>query len=170
MKLEMDVDTSNFERNLTDLGVKIAATITARALRAGGEVLAGAQRDFAPVRKDKHSGGNALRPGEVRDSIQTMLDIDGEKGYAQITVGPGYADGVDTDYVANWLEHGHELTRGKKRKSKFVGKGFVEPYPFIGPAFQASAQEALDAILQTMADGINEELGASGDLITEGLS
>jgi HK97 gp10 family phage protein len=167
MKLDFNCDLSAFERDLTKLGVKVSATITARALRAGGEILAEAQRDHAPERTDGFPGGTSLPPGALKADIQTIINIDGEKGVAQVIVGPGY----DTDYVANWLEKGHDATghgkyyinaKGIKKHHKHDEVlGFVEPHPFMKPAFDASAQAALDKAMDVMADGISEELGAS---------
>lgn len=176
MKLKFDCDLAQFERDLTKLGAKVATTITARALRAGGEILAEAQRDHAPLLDKKWPGSDSLEPGELKDDIGTFLNIDGEKGIAQIIVGPGY----DTDYVANWLEKGHEEvahgayyinSKGIKKHHKHgVAIGDVPPHPFIGPAFEASAQAAWDKAAQVLTDGINEGLdGASGgDSVADG--
>jgi hypothetical protein len=164
MKLDFDCDLSQFERDLTKLGIKASTTITARALRAGGAILAEAQRDHAPILTEKIPGSDSLEPGAVKDDIQTMINIDGVKGVAQAIVGPGY----ETDYVVNWLEKGHEMvSHGKKRNRTKIGKkGFVDPVNdgegFMRPAYEASAQAGLDKALDVMADGISEELDAGG--------
>jgi HK97 gp10 family phage protein len=167
MELECSVDTSQFEQNLTKFGAKVASVILAKALRAGGNVLAEAQREAAPERTDGVRGGDALPPGALKNDIQVQIDIDGSRQVGLVKVGPG----LGTGHVALWLEGGHEMvSHGKKRNRKFIGKGRVEPHPFIGPAFQASAQHAVETVIDLIADGINEELVASGDLIAEGLS
>jgi HK97 gp10 family phage protein len=169
MKVKFDYDLSEFEQNLTKLGVKVAATLTARALRAGGNILAEAQRDHAPMLDKKWPGSDSLEPGALKDDINTLLNIDGEKGVAEIYVGPGY----DTDYVANWLEKGHDavtheeyakgLRQHRKGQRHETVASFVEPHPFMKPAFDAAGQAAMDKALEVLADGISEELDAQAD-------
>jgi len=156
------IDTSSFDEIFAKLGPKGAATISARALRAAGNILAAAQRDHAPELDEDIPGSDSLKAGAVKDDIQVRLDIDGVKDYAKVRVGPGPA----TRYVVRWLEEGHEMVShhgGNKKKGELIGKtGFVEPYHgegFIVPAFNAAAEDAIEKAADIIADGINGELG-----------
>jgi HK97 gp10 family phage protein len=159
MELKLDIGgLDEFEKNLTKLGAKIAAPICARALRAAGNILADAQRRCAPELTKKMPGSNSLEPGALKNDIQTMINIDGVKKIGQVTAGPGYA----TDYVARWLEDGHEMVShhgGHKKSGKLLDSDKTGKHPFMEQAFEASAQAALDKAIEIIADGINEGLG-----------
>ena len=82
--------------------------------------------------------------------------MSGIKEQASVDVGPGEA----TSYVGRFIEDGHDIvTHGKKRNRRIVGH--VEAKPWMQPAFEATAQEALDKISDVVAEGIDEELDSS---------
>ena len=56
--IRAEFDTRDFEKNLKALGDKIARKVVKKALLAGGEVLADAQRTYAPEKTDNIPGGN----------------------------------------------------------------------------------------------------------------
>lgn len=166
MQFECTVDLSDMEEKLSTFEAKVCAPIFARALRAGGDILAAKEREMAPQLDKKMPGSDCLEPGALKDDIQVRIDIDGSEHRAVAHVGPSPL----TAYVANWLEHGHEIAahgayyvnwKGLKKHHKHGELlGFVEPHPFIRQAFNESSQEAVDRAAEVLVDGVNQQMGA----------
>lgn len=130
---------------LEALGPKLARRAMRRALKAAGEVIADTARDECPVLPA--NAPNGRRPGELRDSIDAVVTLssDGQRG--TVKIGPTYdkADGNQSPGVYG----------------TFVELGSVHnphPQPFMRPAFDTEADEALAKISEVL----KEELDAAG--------
>lgn len=139
---------------LNELDAKVAGIIDKlkrqqlrNAVAAGAFVFRDAIEDFAPERVADGHGGNALPPGALKADIHVVLenhrDDRGVTGHA----GPG----VNTGYVANWLENGHRIVT---HKGKAVGT--ATPHPFLRPAADSAAQAALDAFTAQLAEDLDK--------------
>lgn len=73
--------------------------------------------------------------------ISVTLDSDFRGGYAEI----GFSG--EQGHVARFVEFGHRMV-GHKPDKKLLGQ--VEPHPFMRPAADASAEEALDVFVGVM--------------------
>lgn len=151
-----------------ELPEKLAKGIIRDALRAGAEVIAGAIEDSAPVKS-----------GELQESIVSRITVETRRGLHGFgIIGPGYdvsrariskrtgkPDTAGTPGVyAVFVEKGHgppgtaKAKRMAKRRSISIefGDRATPPHPFMGPAFAAAREEALDAIIASLRAGIEE--------------
>ena len=152
----VEIDTADFERKLTELGVKMAKKVIKAAVINGGRVLQQSVITHAPERTDNVQGGNALPPGALKADIHMDVHMIPEKESAVVRVGPG----KDTKYVGWFLEEGHNITtRGGSRKGRKV-IGHVPPHKFMVPAFDAASNEALAAVTDTIMEAVAEEESA----------
>lgn len=144
------------EQKLQDLGTKAAERAVKRSLKAGAEVIQKAVEEAAPTKDE--TGGN-LPEGALKSDIEVRIKRD-NNNKLEAWVQPGKFTG----YVARWVEYGHRLVRGgRSRLNKKTGKtlgpgkqiGEVKQHPFIRPAFEASAQEAIDKITSTLKSEIS---------------
>lgn len=136
------------QRRLRRLDMTIRTTAVEASVKAGAEVIADAMRVRTPERVESASG-TALRPGAMRRDIRVTETMDRD-GFAVATIGPG----KKTQHVALWVEYGHALTKGPRRRGHVVGN--VAPHPFLRPAFEASQREAIEAFRRTMDEAIQK--------------
>jgi len=125
-------------------------TIVARgylkALQAGANVIADAVEIRTPVKAE--DTGGLLDTGELRESlmIDTQLDSQFRGGVAEVGFGKNGA-------IAAWVEYGHVLV-GHKPGKKPLGE--VPMHPFMRPAFDASAEAAVDAFAESLRETVTE--------------
>ncbi len=140
---------------LDGLPEKLQRKALANALRAGGRVVRDAARARVPVKS-----------GALKRSIRVTLVRRGPALIARVVAGRTKKKG-DPFYA--WMVEGgtrpHDI-RPKGKKSLFLAGLFKEevrhpgskPKPYLGPALEAGAQAALDAVRDTLAAEI-EKLG-----------
>jgi Bacteriophage HK97-gp10, putative tail-component len=91
--------------------------------------------------------------GTLKDALVTDIAIDEEGKGGVLSVGFGGKAG----HIANFVEYGHRMI-GHKPKLKDLGE--VKPYPFMGPAADASADAAIDAFAQSIEESVRTEYGS----------
>jgi len=147
----IEFDPSKLLINMRAIRAKMAKDGQRKAVVAGARVIGAAMAERAPVLDAKTAGSDSLDPGEMKVSMKVRTrQIDGE---TVALVGPKGKDG-QVSKVAYNVEYGHRMVIGGESKlgpdGVFRGAGVVvgdvPPYPFLRPAFEASAQEAIEAI------------------------
>jgi hypothetical protein len=150
--ITMELDTADLDEKLKALGEKMAGKVLKQALTSAGLVFKEAMIQAAPERTDGVQGGDALPPGALKADIGGDVLMRPEREMGVVRVGPSKL----TEYVARWLEQGHEIkTHGKARNRRVVGH--APPHKFMAPAFDAASQIALDAFLETINEAIANE-------------
>lgn len=109
-----------------------------RALTAGINVFAGALASRTPVRS-----------GKLAASLVIAVEVDSDARGGAAAVGFG-----KQGHVANWVEYGHRMVGHAPNKKE---TGAVLPHPFMRPAFDASADEALQAFQDSLVTTLNSE-------------
>lgn len=140
---------------LEGLPAKLQRKALASALRAAGRIVRDVARSKVPVKS-----------GALKRSIRVSIVRRGDKLIARVIAGRNKKKG-DPFYA--WMVEGgtqaHEI-RPKGKKSLFLAGLFKEQVrhpgakkkPYLGPALEAGAQAALDAMRDTLAAEI-EKLG-----------
>jgi hypothetical protein len=138
---------------LKDLRQNQADRMLRKGVRAAGEVFREEEAERAPERPDLPST-TALQPGELKDGV--IMRRYGKNG---LIVGPsGY-----TSQAAHLVEYGHRLVKGGKSRLRAHGItvgpgteiGWVKPYPYARPTFEAVQEAAFDACKQSVADDVS---------------
>ena len=118
-------------RNIVMLGY-------ARALAAGIYVIAEAVVSRAPVET-----GDMAKALVINVEInQTSLNGMAEMGFGK------------QDHVAMWVEYGHRMV-GHRPGKKVLGD--VPPHPFMRPGFDASAEAAIGAFIESLSATLKSE-------------
>jgi len=147
----MEFDPSKLLINMQAIRAKIAKDGQRKAVVAGARVIGAAMTERAPVLDAKTVGSDSLDPGEIKANVKVRTrQIDGE---TVALVGPKGKDGQVSKIAYN-VEYGHRMVVGGKSKlgpdGVFRGEGSVvgdvPPYPFLRPAFEASAEGAIEAV------------------------
>jgi HK97 gp10 family phage protein len=138
--------------------------IVRKALNKGAKVEQAALRERAPERPDLPSG-TALPPGALKADIVIGNTTDGDN--LAVIVGPGKY----TRHAAGWVEYGHQMVVGGRRKvgknGNVTGKGRlvkvngteltqVPAHPFIRPAYEESASAVTSAIVESLSEDAND--------------
>jgi hypothetical protein len=148
---EIRIDTTEIEglsEILERFPVEVQNRMVQRSLEQGAIVVRQAIMERAPVRADEKTlGSNSLPAGYVKADIRI----------APRRSGRGWLIGASaaTAHVVRWLELGHVLIVGGKRKrgkggvtinsgGKVIGN--VPAKPFLRPGFDASWRSGLNAI------------------------
>lgn len=92
---------------MEDLRAQMVNVQVAKALRAGGEIIAEAMRAAAPLGPQPSPKSTSLEPGEIKEDIKVRLATEDDERYALI--GPT----GKTAHVARFVEYGHRQVRGK---------------------------------------------------------
>jgi HK97 gp10 family phage protein len=149
---------AELEAKLEAMSTEQATRAVNRGLAAGGEVFREAVAEAAPIRPDLPSG-TALPPGALKSDIVKRRTRDADGAPVEV-VGPGKY----TRHAAVWVEYGHRLVRGgysrmtKNGGFRGPGKeiGKVPAHPFIRPAFEASAEKATAAAIDTIVEEVEK--------------
>jgi HK97 gp10 family phage protein len=147
---------------LDDLATKEADRIIRKALRAGAKIEQAAIQERAPVRPDLPSG-TALPPGALAADV-TIKTKKIDNDTFQATIGPGKL----TSRVSHLVEFGHRMVTGGRsrliKKGRNTGRtvgpgkqvGMVPAHPYTRPAFEASVNEAVNAITKTLQEEVTK--------------
>jgi HK97 gp10 family phage protein len=131
-----------------------------KAVVAGARVIANAMIERTPTQLHRSNGSTALEVGELKEHIKVRASTD-DNGDPIAIAGP---DG-QVQHVAHWVEYGHRMvTGGRSRvlpdgRTQGGGKAAEEDvpaHPFLRPAFESSANAALEAVgaeLKTQFEG-----------------
>jgi HK97 gp10 family phage protein len=125
----------DLETKLKELGDKLAKKHLRKALRAGGKVLQEAIVERAPVATGETPEGHD--PGTLRDSVRPRISLSSVKEEGKVSIGPG-----KSGWYGKFSEFG---TRNEPAR------------PWIRPAFDSSAQSALDAFVDALKQGLQDE-------------
>lgn len=150
-----------------DLPEKMAKSVIREALQAGADVFSSAIASSAPVKS-----------GELSEDIVSRVVVRNDSGrlYAYASIGPGYdlsqarirkrtgqADRTTIPGIyALFVERGHvgpglhrEAQAAKRRGVQIeFGSGSTPPHPFMTQAFEGAKQNALDAVIDSLHNGI----------------
>lgn len=154
-----------FDRMLQELPKAVANKLGDAALRAGGRVIAAEARRRAPKRlKNKITVGGT---GEPPPNAQTRV----------VAVGLRKSEHSRVAHLVEFGTAPHRIT--PKRKGKLlvfeVGGRTVfttavdhpgaQPHPFLRPAGDTKAQEAIDRIGENLGQGIEREAAKMGKVV-----
>lgn len=145
---------------LENAGVNMRGKPIYEALGKGGNVIAEAMIERAPMLDEHQEGSNQLPPGALRDDTRVAFEIIGGEPVALI--GPG----GKTGHVARWVEYGHRMVTGGYSKVLPNGKtrgpgnsdGEVIAHPYLRPAFEASVGEAVEVVSESLKESFKEVL------------
>jgi hypothetical protein len=138
------------QRALQELPVEIVTVGFAKALNASAGVIAGAVETIA-------AGMPEYSDTPLSEHVVINVEVDGNRRGGTATVGfDKSADertGIPQDLKAYLVEYGHLMVTHKPDK-KVVG--IVHPKPFMRPAFEASADRAVEVFAETLIDSLSE--------------
>jgi HK97 gp10 family phage protein len=150
------------EERMGDLPNEVNKKVMRKALVAGGLVL---EVDMKSRVKDKQESygddsqwqgfqSSSLPSGALRADITHSVSLNASAERGTIRIGPT----KKTAYVANFLEFGHWLVMGSQKGRKASKKRikFIPAYPFMRPAFDNKAQDAVEAFETQLRTGIEE--------------
>lgn len=153
---------ADLQKFLDQLPAKMEANVVRGALRAGMKL----------VQADAKAGA-AVSSGQLRDGLKISTRIKGGRVYSRLVAKGKHG------YLANWIEHGtvaHEI-RPKNGKSLFLAGIFsnlvnhpgARPRPFMRPALDARAQDAVVAAAEYMKKRLATKHGLdTADIVIEG--
>jgi HK97 gp10 family phage protein len=124
------------------------------AVRAAAGVIQHAIEEKAPLLDDKTAESTAQEPGAMKHGIEIRMKAQ-KDGFIQAEIGPKN----QLSHVAYWVEFGHFLVKGgylSDKRGKLQGHGHrvgeVGEHPFIRPATDESADAAVQAYANSMAE------------------
>ncbi len=120
----------------------------AKALKAGGDVIADELELRTPEREE---GDRNEEQPHLKDSVvvEVLVDSNGNGGVVHIGFGR-------MGRIAIWVEYGHQLVGHRPAKKDL---GYVNPHPFMRPAAAASADRAIEAFADSLAQTVNSQFG-----------
>ncbi len=130
---------SELEAVLRDAGPKLAKHAMRKALMAGGQVFENAAKAHAPVLKE---GTPQRRPGELRDSIDTVVKLSPKEESGTAHIGPKTEKG-----------------RGSQQPGvygMFMEFGSIHgaAQPYLRPAFEEAGMQAQEAFAEQLRLGL----------------
>jgi HK97 gp10 family phage protein len=170
---------SELNKFLEDLPVKIERNILRSALRQGANVILAAARSGVPVgptssENAKIYGGYA---GALRDSLHVSTRSNGGTVIGRVVAGGKMKSGADV-YYAHFIEYGtrpHRIENLNKKAIAFGGQIFksvehpgAPPHPFLRPALDARAQDAVVAFGNQIKARLTKEGIDVADIMVEG--
>jgi len=140
---DMKLDTRELDEALAKLPAKFQGRIAKQALEAAGYVMVDAMKALCPVRTDEPTpGSDSLQPGVLQESLTTQVQM--SKRYPpRVKVGPP----SETAHIAWFIENGFDNVRAKRH---------IEGKHFMAGAFDESAQRAVDVMLESLAEALND--------------
>lgn len=147
---------SELQAFLDQLPAKMEANIMRAALRAGAKVVQAEVQASAPVRTGLLKAGIKIGTNSRRGRVTAKINVSGKHAF-----------------VANWVEYGTaaHFIKPKRAKSLFfaglmrdgVDHPGARPKPFMRPALDTKAQEALLAVGEAIKKRLTKQgLDASG--------
>jgi len=146
---------------LQDFSARVQRRVVSESLAAGARVFADAVLRNTPVRKSggakKFSAGTRL-PGFLKRSVWYFKKKKGvPKGQVQWLAGPS-----GRGYYRYMVEKGHVVGKRLRKGDKGGGRQWVQPVPFIGPAFNAAYNNALQVFTTEMQIGVADAARRAG--------
>ena len=167
---------SALDRKLKELPKKISSRVLRKSVLAGAGLIKRATSKRVPVgKKARRRGGRVVQPGVMRKALVNKfakeLSNDTQAAYV-VTFRRGkkqQEQGRDA-YYAPWVERGHKIVPRKSSKQgglllrtlvarRLSANRFVRPYPSLGPAFEASKEQALQAMVKRMEAELKKVIG-----------
>jgi HK97 gp10 family phage protein len=155
-------DPSKLTVNMEAIRERMESTAQRKAVVAGARVIGAAMIERTPVLIEKTSGSDSLEPGEIKANIKVRTRM--EDGKPVALVGPsGMGRGIGK--IAHNVEYGHRMVTGGKSKLNIAGlldgggkvhTQDVPAHPFLRPAYEASANLALDAMAVSLAEDLKK--------------
>jgi hypothetical protein len=134
---------------LSDAPRDVVARGFLRAFEAAGDVIIGELWPRVPI--DLKAAMNAAHGGKgaLVTQLDSFIELDSQfrGGTMEIGFGP-------LGHIALWNEYGHRMV-GHKPKKKEIGE--VPAHPFMRPAFDASAEAAIDAFANALTEYLRSE-------------
>lgn len=165
--MSMTFDVSKLKVDLERIRQRMVTKAARKAVIAGAEVIGAAMIERTPEQIERNAGSDSLEPGEVKANIKVRAKT-GQDGSQYALVGPTGRGGA-ISRVSHLVEYGHRMvTGGKSRLNSLgvlVGGGNVHErdvpaYPFLRPAYEASAAEAQDVVAETLREELQEAVKA----------
>lgn len=126
------------ERTLAELPLKLQKKVLSKAARKAGNVVKDEARRRVPV--DTGALRKALK---VRAIKAKMTRRTGRTG---VLVGASDKDFTGKQFYGSFIEFGYHRgarkSRNKEAQAKIEDRPFIEPRPYLGPAFDAKKGEA----------------------------
>jgi HK97 gp10 family phage protein len=136
------------EQRLTDLAPKMAKKVIRKAGKAGGEIIRSAIAARAP-----------RLTGNLDQHIVMTTRADGSKGTLVVVIGPqklaGYFKGATREGKNVTFKGEIHYADVAARMAEF-GSKHQPPRPFMGPAFDSSADQALGAFVNSLSDSLSD--------------
>lgn len=161
----------DFRRQLKEVGQRVERRLTARAVRAAGKVFRTEARELAPVLKTPSRGRVA---GALRRAVYMGRSKFTKRGEVRFFVGVRAGKKVrgtarDPFYwrflEGGWIPRGpgKALKGGNRSKALQRDRALKAgarkvAYPFLQPAFERGKERALRAFVQTMEEGLAQEV------------
>lgn len=139
-----------------DMPEAMAKGVIRDALEAGGEVVQAAAEQAATEHR---------RTGELEESIDVVVRVKNDKSLHGVAfVGPVYEGSGTNDpgVYGKFVEEGHAPPGKGREKSaarrrgielEFGGKD-TPPHPWMRPAWEGSKDQALDAMVESLREGV----------------
>lgn len=150
---------SELQKLLDDLPGNIEKNVVRGGIRAAAKVVLEEAKRLAPVGGSNLPKGES--PGDLRDSIRISMKV--KKGLVTASINAG----SNKAYYAHMVEFGtaQHFIKPKNRKSLFIAglmKEIVDhpgakAKPFMRPAIDSKAEEAINAMADYMRDRIAKE-------------
>jgi HK97 gp10 family phage protein len=127
------------QRMLTEAPRLVVSNAYLKALGAAADVLEAALYSAAPERDEGSRDENIVH---LKDAIVREIQLDSRFRGGTLDVGFG-----KEGFRALWVEYGHRMLTHDKRPTKL---GMVPPHPFMRPAFEACADQCIEAFALTL--------------------
>jgi hypothetical protein len=132
------------QQTLRNMPRTLAAQAFFDALRAGVEPI---MREVAARTPEASEGEHKEDQTHLIDALMCEIEIDSQGRGGHAAVGFGREG-----RKALWVEYGHNLV-GHEPGKKLIGS--VAPHPFMRPAADASADEAIAAVARVLESKVN---------------
>jgi HK97 gp10 family phage protein len=139
MSVTLDVDWSEVETALTGLERRAGITAQRRAMRSGAQIIRTEARHLAP-----------RRTGALRRSIVVRMST--RRGWvnARVVAAAPYAHLIEF----GTRPHTEKISRGRFRAKRVIRHPGARPHPFLRPAFDAKADDAIRKIASVLRESI----------------
>jgi hypothetical protein len=163
MPSSLTIDSKALQEKLKSLSGKTQERIMRTSLRSGAEVFKSSVIENTPERIEGWSEATttALPPGALKSDVQLKK----KAGKLEYDV----EFGSETAHVARWVDEGHKLVKGgKRRERKKDGKvvsvsgpgrviGQVEGTGFFRKSFDEAQDKAAQAVEKKLKDQLNRK-------------
>jgi hypothetical protein len=131
---------------LDEAPATVVSTAFVKAADAAGEVIVSALWPRTPI--DIKAAMNAAHGG--KGALVTQLDhfVELDKQLRGVSLEIGFGS---LGHLALWVEYGHRMVTHKPGRKQV---GDVPAHPFMRPAFDASAEAAIDAFGEALAEAL----------------